>query len=184
MDLAAHQRALLELIEAGPGAAGADDDEYLRSVAASDGLRVLREIVAHWEAYDVRRTCPLTATALERSGRFAEAVGAVRFEASSAFLDERVSTFLDDVADAEGGVVASVARFERALVAVRRGEPGRHVIEWDRDPAVVVNGLLEGRWLADEAEPGRYRTVVDPASPELVTIELEAEATRSKSAGR
>ncbi len=172
MDLAAHQRALLGLIEGGPAPAAADD-EYLRAVSSSDGLRVLREIVAHWEAYDVRRACPLTATALERSGRFEEAVGAVRFEASSSFLDERVTVFLDGVADAEGGVIASVARFEQALVDVRRGEPGRHVIEWDRDPAVVVNGLLEGRWLADEAEPGRYRTIVDPALPELVSIELD-----------
>ena len=182
MDLAAHQRALLALIE-GDQSSTDVDEEYLRDVAASDGLRVLREIVAHWEVYDIRRACPLTATALQGSGRFVEAVGAVRFEGTSAFLDERVSVFLDNVADAEGGVIASIARFEQAIIDVRRGEPHRHVIEWDRNPAVVVNGLLEGRWLVDEAEPGHYRTIVDPALPGLVSIELDEEPSHSTSAG-
>ena len=172
MDLAAHQRALLGLLENDAAdLAGEDDREYLQQVAASDGLRVLREIVSAWEAYDVRRSCPLTTFALERSGRFDETVSAVRFEASSAYLESRRALFLDEVARTETGTVASVARFERALYAVSNGDPNRHVIEWDRDPIVIINGLLEHRWLCDSASEGRYRTVVAADLPGYVSVE-------------
>ena len=75
--------------------------------------------------------------------------------------------FLDEIARDGDAVIAAVARFERALMRVRSGDGRRHVIEWDRDPAVIINGLLEYRWLADEAPRGSYRTVVagDLAEP-------------------
>jgi hypothetical protein len=168
MDLAAHQRALLELIENGASPAPAGDrDAYVDEVAASKGLRVLRDIVASWEAYDVRRSCPLTAIALSRTGRFEEAVRGISFGASSAFLESRAMRFLDEMARDGDALIAAVARFELALMRVRQGDARQHVIEWDRDPAVIINGLLAYRWLADQAPRGRYRTVVtgDLAEP-------------------
>jgi hypothetical protein len=165
VDLAAHQRALQELIENGKTS---HHDAYIDEVAESKELRVLRDIVASWEAYDVRRACPLTAIALSRTGRLEEAVRRTSFSGSSAFLESRARLFLDEIAGDGDALIAAVARFERALQDVRRGDARRHVIEWDRDPTVIVNGLLEGRWLADEAPRGRYRTVVAADSPELV----------------
>jgi hypothetical protein len=176
VDLATHQRALLELIASGSLPASAADDPYLREVAGSAGLRVVREIVAQWEAYDVRRSCPLTAAALARTGRFDELMRTVPFGSSSAFVEARSALFLEEVARREGGLIGSIARFEQALLAVRNGEPGPHVIEWDRNPAPVVDGLLEGQWLAEEAARGRYRTVVAADLSGLVSIErLDAE---------
>ena len=165
MDLAAHQRALLELIANGKTG---DHDAYIDKVATSKGLHVLRDIVASWEAYDVRRACPLTAIALSLTGRLEEAVRRVSFEASSAYLESRALLFLNEVSLDRDALIAAVARFERALMAVRRGDPHRHVVEWDRDPTVIVNGLLEGRWLADQAQRGRYRTIVAADLPELI----------------
>jgi len=165
VDLAAHQRALLELIANGQTS---DHDAYIDKVATSEGLRVLRDIVASWEAYDVRRACPLTALALSLAGRLEEAVGRVFFGESSAYLESRALLFLDEISEDGDALIAAVARFERALMAIRRGDPHRHVVEWDRDPTVIVNGLLEGRWLADEAPRGRYRTVIAADAPELL----------------
>ncbi len=92
-------------------------------------------------------------------------------------MESRSTLFLQEVARLEGGLVGSIARFELALVAVHGGSPGPHVIEWDRDPAPVVDGLLEGRWLAGEAKRGRYRIVVAADLPGLLSIEqLDAEA--------
>jgi len=175
MDLAAHQRALLELIENGaPADSARNGDDYLEEVAGSHGLRVLRDVVASWEAYDVRRSCPLTAVALSRSGRLEEAVGSVSFGASSGFLESRALLFLDEIGRDADALVAAVARFERALMSVRGGDLRRHVIEWDRDPGVIINGLLEGHWLADEAPRGSYRTVIAGDLPEPV-IEISGE---------
>lgn len=169
MDLAGHQRALLELIEYGaPAAPVGDRDAYIADVAGSEGLRVLRDIVASWEAYDVRRSCPLTAIALSRSGRLEEAVRSVSFGASSALLDARAMLFLEELSRDDDAVIAAVAQFERALKSVQGGDRQRHVIEWPRDPAVIINGLLEGRWIADDAPPGRYHTVIDGSLAEPV----------------
>jgi len=169
VDLAAHQRALLELIANGSSRApAAYRDAYVDEVAGSKGLRVLRDIVASWEAYDVRRSCPLTAIALSRSGRFEEAVRKVSFGESSTFLESRALLFLDEIAEDDDTLLAAVARFERALMRVRSGDTGRHVVEWDRDPTVIINGLLEYRWLADSAPRGSYRTVVAGDQPEPI----------------
>jgi hypothetical protein len=169
MDLAAHQRALLALIDNSVSMAPADDrDAYINQVAGSHALRVLRDIVASWEAYDVRRSCPLTAIALSRSGRLEEAVRNVSFVASSAFLESRAMLFLDEIGRDGDALIAAVARFEHALMSVRSGDKSRHVIEWNRDPGVIINGLLEGRWLADDAPPGRYVTVIAGDLPDPV----------------
>jgi hypothetical protein len=169
MDLAAHQRALHELIEnrASTAPAGARDG-YIDEVAGSHALGVLRDIVASWEAYDVRRSCPLTAIALSRSGRLEEAVRSVSFSLSSAFLESRAMLFLDEIGRDGDALIAAVARFERALMCLRSGDTRRHVIEWNRDPGVIINGLLEGCWLAADAPPGRYRTVITGDLPEPV----------------
>lgn len=160
MDLAAQQRALLGLIEHGASDVSADGDEYINEVAQSHALRVLRDIVASWEAYDVRRSCPLTSIALSRSGRLEEAVRAVPFGMSSPFLESRAIGFLDEIGRDDDPLVAAVARFERAVMCVRSGDTARHAVEWPRDPAVIINGLLEGRWVCDDAAPGRYLTVI------------------------
>jgi len=170
MDLAAHQRALYELIHADSSAEHLSDS-YLRKVAASDGLRVVRDILAHWQAFDVRRSCPLTARALGHLGQFEQVVREVPFATADAYLDSRSRLFLDHVAR-RGGMIGSVARFERALIDVRRGERQPRTVEWDRDPTPIINGLLEGRWLAALAKRGRYQTVIDPSLAELVRIDL------------
>jgi hypothetical protein len=173
VDLAAHQRALRDLIETGSLPRGAEDDPYLREVAASRGLRVVREIVARWEAYDIRRSCPLTSAALDHAGRFEQRLRETAFGSSSAFAESRSALFLDHVAVREDGVISSIARFEDALLRARRGDASRYVIEWDRDPAPVLEGLAQGRWLADDAQHGRFRTVVSADQPGFVTVDAQ-----------
>jgi len=173
VDLADHQRALLHLLHADADDApvAEDDPAYLEQVAASDGLRVLREIIAAWEIYDVRRSCPLTACALEQDGAFEQTIATIRFESTSAYLDARRGLFLDAVARSGEGEIAAVAQFERALHLVRAGDPNTYEIEWGKDPTVIINGLLEHQWLADDAAEGRYRTIVSAQLPGYVAVE-------------
>jgi hypothetical protein len=170
VDLASQQRALLELVETGSLPAASADDPYLREVANSHGLRVVREIVARWETFDIRRSCPLTAAALDRSGRFDELVHASSFGDGGAFVESRSRLFLEEVARRESGVVGSVARFELALALVRRGDSRRHVVEWECDPAHLIEALAAGE-RAVEPRPGRFRTVIAADLPGLVSIE-------------
>jgi hypothetical protein len=181
LDLAAHQQALLELLgndRVRPLQAA--DREYLQEVADSNGLRVLREIVRAWETYDVRRSCPLTTIALEHGEKLEQTVAAAHFETSNAYLESRRALFLDTVARTETGVVRSVALFEHALYAVRDGDPSTHSIRWERDPTVIINGLLEGRWLADSAPEGRYRTIVAAGLPGYVSVERDEQVTDAR----
>jgi hypothetical protein len=171
VDLASHQRALLALVETGVLPSASANDVYLREVAESRGLRVVREIVARWEAFDIRRSCPLTAAALDDGGGFDDLVRAVSFGAAGAFVESRAELFLSEVVRREDGVVGRVARFELALALVRRGDPGRHTIDWDRNPAPVLDGLASGRGLDREPSRGRFRTVVAADLPGLVQIE-------------
>jgi hypothetical protein len=170
MDLAEHQKALLKLIHDDSSTEGLSNP-YLRQVAASKGLQVVREIVARWQAYDVRRSCPLTATALDCCGCLEQVAREARFELADAFLDSRSRLFLDHVGR-RGGIIGSVALFERALIDIRCGEREPRVVEWDQDPTAIINGLIAGRWLDGHAKGGAYRTVIDPTLPELVRIDV------------
>jgi hypothetical protein len=76
--------------------------------------------------------------------------------------------FLDEVGRDDDALIAAVARFERAVISVRSGDTRRHSIEWPRDPGVIINGLLEGRWRSDDAPPGRYVTVIAADLPDPV----------------
>lgn len=171
MDLATHQRALADLIESGSLHGSSADDAYLRQVAHSPGLRVVREIIAHWEAYDVRRSCPLTATALDLAGRLDQLLHVIPFGATSAFSESRSRLFLEQTAAREHGLIRSIARFELALLLVTRGDQHRHVIDWDRDPRLLIDRLTQGRWSPDQARPGRYRTIIAAEIPGFIAIE-------------
>ena len=169
MDLAAHQRGMLELVR-GRRPPPHQLDLYLSKVASSKGLSIVRKIVAQWQIYDVRRSCPLTATALGGGRRFERIVRQVRFELSDAFPESRARAFLTH-AEACGGVVGSVATFELALMEVRSGGGLPRIVDWDRDPTAIIQGLLNGRRVGRNAKKGRYRMLIDPALPELVTID-------------
>jgi hypothetical protein len=171
VNLAAHQRALRHLVETGTLPEDARDDPYLREVAESHGLRVVRRIVGHWLSYDVRRSCPLTATALDGEGRLDRVLATLPRDGSSAFVEERRASFLEHVARHEQGLVRSVAEFELALADASAGVRGRRVILWERDPSVILDALAEGRWEPAAAARGAFRTVVSADLPELVAID-------------
>jgi hypothetical protein len=62
----------------------------------------------------------------------------------------------------------------RAADPRRPGSRCRPARQGPIDPAAVIHGLLDRSWLADAAPRGRYRTIVDPESSELVAVEVVA----------
>src|SRR5262249_38617687 len=153
--------------------AGAEaSDAYIRAVAQSPQLEVVREIVLQWRVYDVRRTCILTARLLDRRNLLGETVRAfARQRRISPFVDAFGGAFLEEMGRHEDRVVAAVAWFELALLKVKRGDPGEYVVDWEEDPYGVLSDLL-GEAPADETRVrgGLHRTVISHKLPDLFAV--------------
>jgi hypothetical protein len=170
MDLATLQRQLLGLIkfryEASPA-----DDPYIQAVAASDHLAMVREIVLWWRAYGVERYCVFTARLLKRQGLFDDAVlSFVQTRTLSPFIEKLGPAFLDHCSSHPDPLVATLARFELALIRVRRGDPAEYVIAWDRNPYPLLDSLLADGGVEADTTPGAYEATVAARLPDLFEV--------------
>ena len=164
VDLATRQRQLRDLIK-GRGVP-VDADPYVRDVATSPGLDMVREIVLWWRALGIERTCPLTAAVLKRRERFDAAVATfVRDHALTPYRDELGPRFLEASARDADPLVAAIACFERATNRVKQGDPGRYVIAWPCEPYAVLKALISGFPFDETSTHGGYQTVVSADLP-------------------
>jgi hypothetical protein len=161
MDLASLQRQLLRLIKS-TYRISEDDDPYIYTVAKSPQLELVREIISQWRFYDIERTCSLTSALLKRLKLFDEAVRTFIGERRlSPFVEELGAAFLEEMTKHDAPLVAAVARFELALIKVKRGDPNDYVVDWDRDPYAVLHSLLDDVSMDESKSPnGFYRTVI------------------------
>jgi hypothetical protein len=160
MTLAQLQRTLAALIK-GTHQPSPADPPYIAMVAGSAHLEMVREVVSWWRAFDVTRFCVLTSTLLRQAGLFDEAFDAfVRKGRVSPFVETAGASFLEEMSTHPDSLVRSVARFELALVRIKAGDRGDHVIEWEYDPEIVLNAVLNGRSFDRQAIGGSYRTLV------------------------
>src|SRR3569623_1316808 len=116
MDLATHQRALLGLFR-GTHQPGPQDDPYVHAVAASPDLVEARRNIFLWRVYVLERTCALTIRLLRRRGLLADAIS--RFIGGtyiSPFRETQAPAFLETLSAHHDRLIASVARFELALI--------------------------------------------------------------------
>jgi hypothetical protein len=169
MSLADLQRALARLVRGEPPLSA---DPYVAAVAASPQLAVTREVVLWWRAFGVGRTCPLTATLLKRSGAFDAFVGAfVQSVPITPYVEVLGERFLRFVSECSEPLVAAVARFEAAIVALKRSETVEVRVEWPCDPNAVLLWLAAppgGQPLA--AAAGAYVTVIGRNQPHGFTV--------------
>lgn len=176
MDLRTYQRKLAGLIKG--DAPCPDDDAHLRRIAASDNLAVTREIILWWRQLSLERRCVLTSSALKQLGIFeAETRRFVDRWRFSPFVEELAEEFLTSLADHEIAVVASLARFERALIKVKLGAVGTVSIGWRHNPYAVFDALLNGGTLRGIKSEGRFTTVVSANLPGLFEVIGEQDAT-------
>src|SRR5262245_33029001 len=99
MDLASHQRRLLELFRS-EYQARSDDDPYIRQVARSKDLEEARRNVGLWRIWVLERTAALTFSLLKRYGLLDEALedftGRVNV---SPFRETQAPAFLELLSD-------------------------------------------------------------------------------------
>lgn len=168
LDLAKHQKDLLSLIKSGEAAA-AISDPYIGTVAASDGLAVLREVVLSWRAFDVKRYCRLTSSLLKQRGVFDQAVA--RFAATanlSPFIERLGEAFLEMMSWDSDPLTAAVARFESGLIKVTAGDTGEYAVDWPTDPRPVLLSLRDDRPLEAVTILDPHQTLISGRYPGLV----------------
>jgi hypothetical protein len=143
MDLARQQRDLLALIKC--GSLQESGDPYIEKVARSPHLEVLREVVLSWRAFDVERSCRLTATLLKQRSCFDDAVRAFAATANiSPFVERLRDAFLGQMIGHTDPLIAAVAQFELYLIKVKSGDRGEYAVEWPTDPRPLLMALSEG----------------------------------------
>jgi len=141
MDLAKQQTALLCLLKTGRADAC---DPYIQTVAGSEHLTMLREIILAWRRFDIQHHCRLTATLLEKLGYFEEAVDAFAATPNlSPFPDKLGELFLQQMSEHADPLVSCVARFELLLKKVRLGDTGEYTIDWPMDPKRLIASLMQ-----------------------------------------
>jgi hypothetical protein len=172
VDLAGLQTRLLGMVK-GRYRPEASEDPYIRRLAGSTHLSLVREIAGWWRGVAIETNCPLTTAVLRRPGVFDEAVR--RFTSRpdvSPFYEQQAGLFLEEMSRHDDPLIASVASFERAVLDVRVfGQGGRQVVEWEHDPYAVLASLTLGTPLDEERCRGRYRTVISPDLPGIFRVE-------------
>jgi len=170
MKLADHQRKLLSLIRCNYEPRE-DDDAYIRRVAKSKDLEEARKNIFMWRIYVLERTCILTFTLLKRRNLLEEALSAfISRHNISPFRETQAPAFLEALSSHQDNLVASVARFELALMKVRLGDSGSYTIRWNVEPHPVLNSLARDIPLDEEPRSGSYQILVSRDLPSQFQI--------------
>lgn len=162
MDLATLQRSLSALIRGG-ACERVEADPYVRRVAGSNELALVRDVVRSWRALSIRGRCPLTCRVLDRLGRFDATLDRLADGRHwPPFVDEQGALFLDALARDDDDLASSVARFESALLRTRAGGADE-IVAWRREPYAALDAILSGGPLP----PRESRTYATRVSREI-----------------
>ena len=158
-----HQRAMRDLIRGHRVA----DDPYIAAAAQSIGLEVTRDTIRGWRRFRLDRNCRLTSAILRQRGLYDEVFESIDRELP--FIEELAAVFLNEAAARGDTLVATVARFERALLTAGDVE---QPIDWPCDPYDVLGPLLTGGEVPP-LEPAPHRTFVSRALHGLFRVEAK-----------
>jgi len=182
-DLTQLQRGLLNLMKGRPIEAHAD--YYLQRVAVSNELLLAKEIALWWRAFGLETYCIFTSRLLNRLGIFDQAVETFFCECStSPFIEKLSQDFLAWMSMHKDPLVASVARFERALIKVKRGDSGIYRLDWSCNPESLLNAILQGTGFPPAEIHQIYRTTISSRIPGLVSCERVERTKASESSSR
>lgn len=168
MDLAKQQTALLCLLKTGRAR---ECDPYIQTVADSEHLAMLREIILAWRFFDIQRHCRLTASLLKKRGSFEHAVkGFAETPDLSPFPDKLGELFLQQMSEHADPVVSCVAKLELLLTKVKHGDTGEYTIDWPTDPRKVIANLVQDGPLGPLTVIEPHEMKISPRFPDLVQV--------------
>jgi hypothetical protein len=168
------QRGLLDLVKNRGTVA---DDDYLRQVAGSRELAMVREIALWWRVTQIEGECPFTARLLRRLDLLEAAIGDYFSEnATSSFVEELSRDFLRAQRTHADPIVRAVSQFEYALMAAKAGSTETFDVRWDRHPNSVLTALENGLEFPPREFGWVYRMRIARDITDLVTCIRESVA--------
>jgi hypothetical protein len=153
------QRGLLDLIK---GRGAPPDDPYLRRVAGSRELAMVREIAIWWRAFQLEAQCRFTSRLLKRLGCF-DALVMTYFNnnPTSPFIEELSRDFLSSLCTHHDRLIRAVSQFEYAFLKAKGGSADTFEILWDRHPDLVFLALEKSSALPAPELGCLYRMRID-----------------------
>lgn len=166
-----YQRGLLDLVKR---RGVAPEDPYLRRVAESREIAVVREIAVWWRVFQIEAQCRFTSRLLKRLGCFHEVVTSYfNRNRTSPFVEELSRDFLSSLSVHETRLIRTVAQFEYAFLEVRSGCADDFEIIWDRHPDLVFRALDNGTELPPPEPEFVYRMRIARDLPGTVACTRE-----------
>jgi hypothetical protein len=166
------QRGLLELVK---GRGELPEDPYLRRVAESRELAVVREIAVWWRVFQIEAQCRFTPRLLKRLGCFKEVVTSYfNGHRTSPFVEELSKDFLRSLRTHHDPFVRAVSQFELAFLEVRAGSGEEFEVVWDRHPELAVLALEGGGELPRPERDFVYRLRIAQKLPGMFACTREA----------
>jgi hypothetical protein len=167
-----YQRGLLDLVKK---RGITPEDPYLRRVAESRALVVVREIAVWWRVFQIEAQCPFTSRLLKHLRCFHEVVTSYfNRNRTSPFVEELSRDFLRSLRTHDPQLIRTIARFEYALLEVHAGCAEGFEIVWDRHPDLVFHALDNGNELPAPETECVYRMRIARELPGMVVCTREA----------
>jgi|HubBroStandDraft_2_1064218.scaffolds.fasta_scaffold289278_1 hypothetical protein len=167
-----YQRGLLDLVKK---RGVAPEDPYLRHVAESRALVVVREIAVWWRVFQIEAQCRFTSRLLKQLRCFHEVVTSYfNSNRTSPFVEELSRDFLNSLRKHDLPLIRTVAQFEYAFLEVRAGCAENFEIVWDRHPDLVFQALDNGNELPSPEPECVYRMRIARELPGMVACIREA----------
>lgn len=168
--LADYQRSIRDLLK--KRTTGAALDPHLSEVAQSRELGLLREIAVWWREMAVNDNCSWTAGLLRKYGVLHQVVESFYCsENVSSYVDRAGEQFLELLSAHTDPLIASLARFELAVMKVRKGGPEEYIIIFDRNPDSVFVCLKNGGEVPPADPEWHYHARVSHRIPGLVSCD-------------
>ena len=165
------QRGLLDLIK---NRGVPPEDPYLRQVANSRELEMVREIAIWWRTFQIEDQCRFTSRLLKRCECFEDVVVTYfNNHRTSPFIEELSQDFLNSLVDHPDWLIRAVSQFELALLKVRTGSAECFEVLWDRYPENVILALEESSRLPPPESGCVYRMRIGRDLPRTVVCTRE-----------
>jgi len=140
LSLEQQQLGLLAILRDRP--AELPSDPWLKSIAKSDGLKMIHHIAGWWQRFQIEAQCRYTSRLMKRVGCFEHNVEEYfNIHPTPPSIEELTTQFLSSVKHDDNPLLSAVAHFELACLRLNDETANTQTVVWDRDPSEVLLAL-------------------------------------------
>ena len=149
-------------------------DPWLRSVAKSDGLKMIHHIAGWWQRFQIEAQCRYTSRLMKRLGCFERYVEEYfNIHPTPPSIEELTSQFLSSVQQDRDPLLSAIAHFELTCLRLNDEVSRTETVIWDRDPSQVLLALENSDALPDPEPNVRFLMNLSATLPGCVSCVRE-----------